>query len=159
MSILTLARQLKHAAFVARKRNGKRVTDIWDDFLRVRAAHTHYTFDVDSHRDRYGELPRQYFLHRSAPQGPSSKQVPDLRVFCFWTGDNDLPPARVEGLDAMRQMIGVPVELITPEKLPAWVVEGHPLHPMYSQLSYVHRSDYLRAYFMAHHGGGYSDIK
>ncbi|WP_163267859.1 hypothetical protein [Chelativorans alearense] len=51
------------------------------------------------------------------------------------------------------------VVLVTPENLPQWVVDTHPLHSAYQFLSAVHKSDYLRAYFMHHHGGGYSDIK
>ena len=46
---------------------------------------------------------------------------------------------------------------MTPENLGDYVVE--PLHPAYELLSLTHRSDYLRAYLMHHHGGGYTDIK
>ena len=35
----------------------------------------------------------------------------------------------------------------------------HPLHSSYEKLSYIQRSDYLRAYLMHHHGGVYMDIK
>ena len=38
-------------------------------------------------------------------------------------------------------------------------VAGHSFHRAFLGLSYVHRSDYLRAYFMHHHGGAYADIK
>lgn len=51
------------------------------------------------------------------------------------------------------------VLLITPDRLPDWVAPDAPLHPAFSFLSAVHRSDYLRAYFMHHHGGGYCDVK
>jgi hypothetical protein len=51
------------------------------------------------------------------------------------------------------------VRLVTPETLSDHLVEGHPLHPAYEYLSEVHKSDYLRTYFMHFHGGGYSDIK
>ncbi|WP_216442086.1 hypothetical protein, partial [Arcanobacterium phocae] len=49
--------------------------------------------------------------------------------------------------------------LITPASLREWLVPGQPLHPTYKYLSLVHRSDYLRAYLMHHHGGGYIDLK
>lgn len=49
--------------------------------------------------------------------------------------------------------------LIDRTSLGSWIVPGHPLHPAYEFLSPVHRSDYLRPYFMYHHGGGYADIK
>jgi hypothetical protein len=59
----------------------------------------------------------------------------------------------------MHRVIGIEVRLVTPENLPQYIVPGYPLHPAYEHLSLVHRSDYLRTYFMHHHGGGYSDIK
>jgi hypothetical protein len=49
--------------------------------------------------------------------------------------------------------------LITSRNLGRWIVPEHPLHEAYEYLSPVHRSDYLRPYFMFHHGGGYGDIK
>lgn len=81
------------------------------------------------------------------------------RVFCFWTGDNDMSANRVRNLRQMREAIGLPVELVTPDTLYHWVKDDWPLHPAYGYLSLVHRSDYLRAYFLHHHGGAYCDIK
>lgn len=49
--------------------------------------------------------------------------------------------------------------LVTAKELDSWILPSHPLHEAYGLLSPVHRSDYLRAYFMHHYGGGYSDIK
>ncbi len=80
-------------------------------------------------------------------------------VYCFWTGDNELAPNRLRSLDIMRRRIGVPVKLITPANLDEYILPGHPLHRGFKYLSLVHRSDYLRCYFMHHHGGGYADIK
>jgi mannosyltransferase OCH1-like enzyme len=51
------------------------------------------------------------------------------------------------------------VLLYTPSTIPSLQVPGSPFHPAYPYLSAVHRADYLRAYVMHHHGGGYSDIK
>ncbi len=51
------------------------------------------------------------------------------------------------------------VVLVTPENLGEWIVPGHPLHPAYEDLALIHRSDYLRAYLLHHHGGGYTDVK
>jgi len=65
--------------------------------------------------------------------------------------------ARLRGLMSLQSSCGVDVVLITPKNLDEYIVE--PLHQDYERLSLVHRSDYLRAYFMHHHGGGYSDIK
>ena len=79
------------------------------------------------------------------------------KIYCFWTGTNEITPARVNGLNELQLKSGCDVVLITPENLPEYITE--PLHPAYEYLSLVHRSDYLRAYFMHYHGGGYSDIK
>ena len=51
------------------------------------------------------------------------------------------------------------VILITSDNLADYVLPEHPLHPSYEKLSYIQRSDYLRAYLMHHHGGVYMDIK
>ncbi|GGB61097.1 hypothetical protein GCM10011316_36360 [Roseibium aquae] len=80
------------------------------------------------------------------------------RLFCFWTGDNPMSDDRKRCLDSLRNT-GFEVNLVTPANLDGWLVAGHPLHRAYPHLSAVHRSDYLRAYFMHHHGGGYADIK
>jgi hypothetical protein len=51
------------------------------------------------------------------------------------------------------------VILIDIDNLDRWILPEYPIHNAYYYLSSIHRSDYLRAYFMHHHGGGYSDIK
>ena len=67
--------------------------------------------------------------------------------------------AHINELNSMR--IGVIYEygVVTKDNLTDFIVPGHPIHPAYKYLSFVHRSDYLRCYFMYHYGGGYSDIK
>lgn len=80
-------------------------------------------------------------------------------IFLFWTGDNPLTLNRKNSIEHIRRMSGVKVELITQENLNNYIIQGFPLHNSYEYLSYVHRADYLRAYFMHHYGGGYCDIK
>ena len=80
------------------------------------------------------------------------------RLFCFWTGDNEMPDARRRALRTMSSS-KLDVCLITKNNLAQWEVKGNPIHPAYAYLSAVHRADYLRVYFMHHYGGGYSDIK
>lgn len=80
-------------------------------------------------------------------------------IYCFWTGKNDLSENRKKSLEILEKYSGVDVKLITPLNLKDYVIEDFPLHPAYEYLSLVHRSDYLRCYFMYHHGGGYTDIK
>jgi hypothetical protein len=62
-------------------------------------------------------------------------------------------------LNQLRDTIGVPVILVTPDNLDRFVLPNHPLHEGYKYLSETHKSDYLRTYFMHFHGGGYCDIK
>nr|VFK11073.1 MAG: Capsular polysaccharide synthesis protein [Candidatus Kentron sp. LPFa]VFK27411.1 MAG: Capsular polysaccharide synthesis protein [Candidatus Kentron sp. LPFa] len=85
--------------------------------------------------------------------------IPERRIFVFWTGNNEMSPARKAVLQSIRENSRVQVVLVTPRNLKEYLVEGYPLHEAYDYLSYTHRADYLRCYFMHHHGGGYSDIK
>lgn len=88
-----------------------------------------------------------------------TRPVPRV-IYAFWTGDNAMSPVRAEAYTTLVEAnSGVPVVLVTPEKLDQYVLPEHPLHPAYEHLHYVHRADYLRAYFLHFHGGGYADIK
>lgn len=80
------------------------------------------------------------------------------RIFAFWTGGNPLTANRKRSLRTF-SITGLTPILVTAENLSDWVDSQHPLHPAFDFLSAVHQSDYLRAYFMYHHGGGYADIK
>lgn len=79
------------------------------------------------------------------------------RVFVFWTGSNEMSEARRRCLKTLAST-QCDIVVVNNENLARWIAAA-PLHPAYPFLSLVHRSDYLRAYFMHHHGGGYSDIK
>lgn len=81
------------------------------------------------------------------------------RVFVFWTGDNNLTTNRKRNLKVLEETIEIEVVLITPKNLLDYILPDYPLHPAYPYLSLVHKSDYLRCYFMNFYGGGYSDIK
>lgn len=81
------------------------------------------------------------------------------RIFIFWTGTNELTPNRISAIDNTKIVTKVPVILITTNNLDEWILKDHPIHRAYQYLSLVHKADYLRCYFMYHHGGGYSDIK
>ena len=80
------------------------------------------------------------------------------RIFAFWTGDNPISANRLDCF-ATFGVTGLEPVMVTAETLDQWVVADWPLHPAYPYLSAIHRSDYLRPYFMYHHGGGYADIK
>lgn len=77
-------------------------------------------------------------------------------VFCFWFGE-PMSANRENALNVMSSKIGIPLYLVTEEVLKQYEVE--PFHRAFSRLIPVHKSDYLRAYFMRHFGGGYCDIK
>jgi hypothetical protein len=80
-------------------------------------------------------------------------------VYVFWTGNNKMITNRKRCYESIKKNIGVPVILITPKNLNKYILKEYPLHPAYKYLSFVHRADYLRTYFMHLHGGGYTDIK
>ena len=152
--VLNFARQVKHSGFVASKRASRTYEELrWrgiSAFSRSYSRRTLYEFDPS----RY----RRSFVVRSAPADTSSSDFP-RRVFAVWTGNNDLTPHRARNLDRLMDTLGVPLELVTPSTVDQWVVPGEPPHSAYKHLSLVHRSDYLRAYLLHHHGGGYVDIK
>lgn len=83
----------------------------------------------------------------------------DRVIYIFWTGDNEITPNRLAGIHSMETKCGVPIKLITPKNLLDYIKPDDPLPESYQYLSLNHRSDYLRAYFMYHYGGGYADIK
>jgi hypothetical protein len=80
-------------------------------------------------------------------------------VYVFWTGDNEMSENRKKCLETIRKNIGVNVVLVTPTNLHKYEKKEFPIHRAYKYLSYIHKSDYLRTYFMHHYGGGYTDIK
>ena len=51
------------------------------------------------------------------------------------------------------------ITFVTPDNLHTYIKKDNPLHPAYDYLSEVHKSDYLRIYFMKFYGVGYHDIK
>lgn len=91
-------------------------------------------------------------------QLPSIKPL-KKRIFCFWTGDNEMSQNRKNNLIALKEHSNCEVVLVTPDNLNEYILPDHPLHESYSYLSFTHKADYLRTYFMHFHGGGYSDIK
>src|SRR5664279_768852 len=82
------------------------------------------------------------------------------RIFCVWAGDNPMNENRRRCIEAtMNRQHNMEFVLVSPANLEEWIADGHPLHPAYPFLSYVHRSDYLRCYLLHHYGGGYVDVK
>jgi len=80
------------------------------------------------------------------------------RIFVFWLGPAKLSPARLEGLRTLEKA-ACRIHLVTERTLAGFASPDRPFHSAFEYLSAIHQSDYLRAYFMHHFGGGYSDIK
>ncbi|KQR91853.1 hypothetical protein ASG01_12670 [Chryseobacterium sp. Leaf180] len=80
-------------------------------------------------------------------------------IYIFWTGDNEISENRKSGIKSLKEKAEVEIVLVTPNNLSNYILKDYPLHEAYEYLSLIHKSDYLRCYFMLHHGGGYADIK
>lgn len=79
-------------------------------------------------------------------------------LFCFWADDNPMSDIRKKCLESLPNT-GLNVQFLDKQSLNNWILDDHPFHHGYEFLSATHKSDYLRAYFMHHFGGAYSDIK
>lgn len=66
---------------------------------------------------------------------------------------------RNRSLHLLGETAGVPVELVTEENMTEWVLHERPIPPDFSLLQPIQKADYLKAYLVCIHGGGYSDIK
>lgn len=120
--------------------------------------HKFYTLYIDKYEYR-DNLYEDYFLSKVKKDSTIIlKNAPEI-IYVFWTGTNELTENRKLGLESIRKKSGVAVKLVTPDNLSDYIVDGYPLHPAYEYLSLIQKSDYLRCYFMLHHGGGYVDIK
>lgn len=83
----------------------------------------------------------------------------DFRVFAFLIDNSPLTKETAESLKSMEN-IGIPVDLVLERDIQKYVkLSGFPLHKNFENLSQKDKSDYLRAYFMHHFGGGYASIK
>jgi hypothetical protein len=80
-------------------------------------------------------------------------------IFCFWTGDNEISENRKKSIEQLKNTTKCNVLFIDKHNIGKYIFKDIPLHPAYEYLSAVHRSDYLRTYFMNFYGGGYCDIK
>lgn len=80
-------------------------------------------------------------------------------IFAFWLGPYVISENRKAALFSIFQDSACSVCLITDQTLNRWIHPDFPLHPAFRYLSEVHRSDYLRCYFLHLYGGGYTDIK
>lgn len=151
----TAARTVKHRGWVAGRTLREMSYRAWasarDPLFERRYAGTAFRYEPG--------VFRRSFVDWDAPATQESLDPVPRRIYSFWTGDNELTPARRRNLEVMEEVMGVGVTLVTLDDLAAHEVADHPMHRAFGGLSYVHRSDYLRAYFMHHYGGAYADIK
>ena len=119
----------------------------------VKKAYRRYFWNSD-----WGKIS---FLKGLSNSDKNRKTLPDAKyqVFAFWTGNNAMSDNRKDCLRTLQSVLDVPLVLVTPKNLDEYIVTEHPLPKGFKFLSNVHKSDYLRSYFMYYHGGGYSDIK
>ena len=80
-------------------------------------------------------------------------------IYSFWTGDNEMSPDRVRSLRNLQSLSKCEVVLVTTKDLHRFEKKEYPIHESYEHLTFTHRADYLRCYFMHIYGGGYSDVK
>lgn len=151
-SVVQLAKDTKHAQLVLRRRLPEAPAAIRDRAFRACDRIRPYAYREGAFTDSF--VDRTQKVHSA-----EGARLP-MRIFVMWTGDNPLTPNRAEALDEITARTrGTEVVLITPADLGEWTVEDAPLHRSYTNLSLNHRSDYLRAYLLHHHGGAYLDIK
>jgi len=83
----------------------------------------------------------------------------DRKIYCCWTGENEMSADRFKAFEALKEKVKVEVVLVTPKNLNDFIHPNFPLHKGFPYLSLIQKSDYLRCYLMHHYGGGYTDIK
>lgn len=112
-----------------------------------------YHYDAERYAGSFLEKPCEF------PYSDELDKQINRVIYIFWTGDNEITPNRMGGIKSLEKVCGVEVKLITPKNLLDYIKDDDPLPEAYQYLSFVHRADYLRSYFMYHYGGGYGDIK
>lgn len=125
------------------------------DRKNIKAFKEEGRLDFEFNADNY-DLP---FLTNEFPETEQPIRNAPEKIYIFWTGTNEMPPHRKKGLQSLIEKSETEVIFITPDNLSEFILPDVPLHPAYEHLSLVHRSDYLRCYFMHHYGGGYADVK
>jgi hypothetical protein len=100
-----------------------------------------------------------HVLELDLPPGirSASDPVPSV-VWAFWMHDYAMETRSLEDLQNMTDTLKVNVQAVTPSSLDQYNVTEEPFHKALDYLAPNHKLDYLRAYFMHHHGGGYLEI-
>lgn len=139
----------------ARKLLGNKYSWLAHEYNQIKTYLYSVIFPYHYNPSRYVDT----FLVNEASEQSLSKEPINRVIYIFWTGNNEITPNRLKGIESLKKVSGVKVQLITPKNLFNYIVEDDPLPEAFQYLSLVHKSDYLRSYFMHHYGGGYADIK
>jgi hypothetical protein len=112
------------------------------------------------YNDIYGNFDKELPMidEHFTKQIKSSMMFGKMKLFCFWTGSNNMSEDRKLCLDSLKNS-KLEVILINKDNLNDYILSNHPLHEGFKFLSETHKAEYLRTYFMNFYGGGYSDIK
>lgn len=167
MSLVGFARCLKHRHFLWKKKR-EAARQHSRDVMQVEWSRSHeYHYDRNDDRSAiYGvRLSRSSTMQVNhldfdvvgdvSPSGPA----PEI-LWAVWAGTNPMTPHKVRLWEQLQEVNSdLDCILVTPDNLQEFVDGDAPIHPAYEYLSAVHKSDYLRAYLMHHHGGAYADIK
>lgn len=87
----------------------------------------------------------------------SANGVPKV-IWCFWAS-GEMSHNREKSFQLLCEHIDCPVCLVSDETIFQFEVDGAKIHPAFTYLSAVHKSDYVRTYLWHHYGGGWHDIK
>ncbi|WP_338767966.1 capsular polysaccharide synthesis protein [Bernardetia sp. ABR2-2B] len=131
---------------------------IKEQYRRARVASRRLRWYIQPYYFRKGRY-KKSFLNNSIHLPTIKIENVKPIIYCFWTGENEMSENRKKAFTSLKENCGVEVKLITIHNLDDYILSDFPLHKAYPYLSHVHKSDYLRCYFMHHYGGGYSDIK
>jgi len=163
VSIISFSKKIKHYIWLNYVKDGAGVDKIRSWYSQKNP----YSYDIEKYTQRIKNtampnsstfMVNHLFYDSQLPE--DNLQNAPNQIFIVWLGDNQITPARQKSIDLIRSVNSESkVILITSDNLADYVLPEHPLHPSYEKLSYIQRSDYLRAYLMHHHGGVYMDIK
>lgn len=136
----------------------KNLSSIYQFLFKLRDSWRVYRqklFPYHFNKKRYPNL----FISNDYKEFPNIESKVERTIWCFWTGSNEMSENRKRGYKSLIDNSGIEIKLITPQNLSDYILPDYPLHKAYNNLSLVHKSDYLRCYFMHFYGGGYQDIK
>ncbi|GAA2557404.1 hypothetical protein HD598_000176 [Neomicrococcus aestuarii] len=152
MTAIANIKKIKHQLFLGKKKAKFLAEELRDTGYRLRSKFVDFQFDASNYPLDFTALPSTH--------DPSVKSGFPHRIWCAWFGEQEMSDNRRSCYESiLAQNSDLDVQLVTYQNLDTFIVEGSPLHPAFRLLSAVHQSDYIHAYLMHHHGGGFTGIK